>query len=1078
MKYSFLGFLFLISSTFAVAQQIKLINSGEVIEQSRILKDSSKFEESIKLLLTIPKRDTNYVFMLSELAQLYNSNKQYDKALETANEVLKKFTAYEIDIMRVKGVALFNLNEFDSSVTYLEKEIEKRPFEYRLLYALGTIYYDHKDYEKAADYFFRVLSFYPFHAGSHLNLGRIGMLSGRKSHAMMAFGMYLSINNNDNPRLVLLNNFLSNQITDDGSLKLSSPNGFEKLDQIIRSKIALDESFKTSVQFKVAVVNQYEMFFSQLGTVKANSDDRWMKHYLPVYTAIKEQNLIEPFIYHIVKSSDKEEVKKWLNKNEKTLNTFFANINTVLKKNRETLNITGFYGFTSSMPAWYDNKNLLTSFGKKQNDQPEGRWVYLDDMSTVKAEGDYTQGKKKGTWKYYHSNSKVRSVENYETGEITIYREDGSKMEHFYLKDDLTEGKVEVFHASGASSDIMVYKKGERDGKGEAYYATGTKQLSYEYTAGKPTGRWVNYSPAGQITKIRNIKSGNLHGEFIENYSTGKLKISGSYLEGEETGTWKYYYANGQLEKSGEYKNGISVGEWTFYNKVGNVSTKGVFNEKGEWNGVKTNYHDNKPRSIYTYKDGVIVKVVHFDWNGKEIGNFGDPKGVFKGKIFYLSGQLNGEGTYKNGEVHGKWTYYYPEGSKFSEFTYEEGQTNGEVVEYYRTGAKRYAVEYKDDELHGYFREFHQNGNIKAEGWYQNGLRQQQWLTYYPDGKIESDYYYLNNQILGEAYDYNTDGKKYMMTTYDINSKVIDYNRYDQAGIPTVKSRTEKGLAIYESFFSSGKPNYKSSVLNGVYSGAITQWLPDGSVHYAFSFSEGDRNDVYKTYYANGQIETEGFYVDGSREQKWNFYYGNGIMDNTGIYINGGRDSIWTYFYPSGSVYSTNHYEDDNRDGITRYYSPEGANLLEKFYENNRLLGYRVAAHNGQFGEWKLLTGNETIIAKHPNGEIAYEEPYKKGLLTGIKRVNYASGKPCFEYVMKDGDYSGSYKSYYRNGNIFQKKEYIDNEVNGIVETYASDGKLLFTETFLNGLSNGKAVIYKQGVKQKEFNFWAGLPDQ
>lgn len=1076
MKHLFLGVWLIIGCyAFAVAQKIKLVNSGEVIEQSRVLRDSLKFEDAIKLLLTIPPRDTNYVFMLSELAPLYNSNKQYDKALETANEALKKPSLYEVDMLRVKGVALFNLDNFQSAVQFLEKEIEKRPFEYSLLYTLGAIYYDHKDYEKAADYFFKVLSFSPFHIGSHLNLGKIAILGGRKTHGMMALGMYLSINNSDNSRLVLLNNLLSNQLTEDGSLTFSSPNSCEKLDQIIRSKIALDQNFKTQVQFKVAVVNQFEMFFNQLNTIKSNPDDRWVAHYLPIYTAIKEQNLVEPYIYHLVKSSGKDEVKKWLNKNEKVLSTFYSTINEVLKKARVTINATGVYGFTAPTSAWYDTKNQLAAIGEKQGEQEEGRWVYLNEVSNVKAEGEYSKGIKKGIWKYYHSTGEPRSIENYETGEITIYNTDGGKSEHFYLKDGSTEGKVEIFHSSGGVSDAITYKKGVRDGKGESYYATGNKELSYEYTEGKPTGRWVNYSPTGQITKIRNIKEGNLHGEFFEYYQTGKLKISGNYLDGEETGNWKYFYSNGQMEKSGEYKKGVSIGEWVFYDKQGVVTSRGTLNEKGDWNGVKTDYYDGKIRSAYTFKDGIIIKTVHFDWNGKEIGSFGNSNGTFNTKTFFVSGQVNGVGSYKDGSLHGKWTYYFPEGSKFSEYTYEDGQTVGEVTEYYRTGEKRYVLQYQDNQLHGYFLEFYSNGTIKTEGWYQNGLRQQQWLTYYVDGKIESDYYYLNNQLFGEAYDYNTDGKKYLMTAYDDVNRIVDFNLYDQTGTSLIKRRDEKGMTLYESFFNTGKQKYKSVVMDGLYSGSLTNWLPDGSVYYTFGFSEGERNGVYKTYHPNGLPETEGAYQNGSREGNWNTYFRNGNIDNKGWYINGTSDSTWTYFFPFGGIHSTVQYEDDDREGVSRYFSPEGTPLVEKFFEFGHLLAYRTVNADGQFGEWTLFTGDETIRVKHLNGNLAYEEPFKKGQQYGVKRLNYSSGKPCYEYTLTGGDYSGTYKIYYPNGNLYEKKEYSNDQLNGVVEIYHPDGTPLFTETFLNGLSNGKTVIYKQGVKQKEFNFWAGF---
>src|SRR6185503_8940325 len=108
---------------------------------------------------------------------------------------------------------------------------------------LGVTYYNHKEYEKAIDCFFKAISINPFHSGSHLNLARISAGQGKKTHSMLSFGIYLSLNNEDNERLIMLDNVLSNQFKEDGYITFKGSNAFDKLDQIVRAGIAMDNNF-------------------------------------------------------------------------------------------------------------------------------------------------------------------------------------------------------------------------------------------------------------------------------------------------------------------------------------------------------------------------------------------------------------------------------------------------------------------------------------------------------------------------------------------------------------------------------------------------------------------------------------------------------------------------------------------------------------------------------------------------------------------------------------------------------------------------------------------------------------------
>ena len=77
-RFNYFGvLLFLFTQSLVQAQNIQLVNSGEVIKQAILLYDSGRYDDAISLFTTVPKQDTNYVYMLSELALTLNAAEKY-----------------------------------------------------------------------------------------------------------------------------------------------------------------------------------------------------------------------------------------------------------------------------------------------------------------------------------------------------------------------------------------------------------------------------------------------------------------------------------------------------------------------------------------------------------------------------------------------------------------------------------------------------------------------------------------------------------------------------------------------------------------------------------------------------------------------------------------------------------------------------------------------------------------------------------------------------------------------------------------------------------------------------------------
>ncbi|MEO7988147.1 MAG: tetratricopeptide repeat protein [Chryseolinea sp.] len=1061
----------------SIAQKIPLIDAAEVIGQGKTLYDSGKYAEAIKQYLTIPKRDTAYVDMLAELAITYTANEEYDKAIATTEEALKFTSIHRPHLLRSRAIAMDKKGEYDQSVVLFNQAIEEYPFDFSLIYNLGITYYNHKEYDKARDCFFRTLKLNPFHSGSHLNLGRLSAAQGKKAHAMLSLGLYMGINNSANQWLVFIEKFVSNEYQEENTIPFTGKNAFDKVDQIIKSKIALDKNYKSAVDFDANLVKQYQILFDQLNTVNTSVDDPWVTFYMPIYSALKEQNAIEPFLYHILSSVKGDQVKKWLKKNDKRMDVFFTLTNTTLKKGREELIAPATLGFDKPVKAWYDTNNKLEALGNKDGSNTRnGHWIYFHDNGQRSAEGSYDdKGVKRDVWKFYRSNGTVKSIEDYRTGEVTTYFEDFSRNQHFFLKDEKTQGEVEIYSLCGALEEKLGYDQDKRKGPGASYYSNGAVNIQYQYADDKLTGEYIQYYEDGKLKSKSNYKEGLLEGNFISYYQNGKIKTGGAYVKDEANGPWKYFYFNGKLEKTGAYKNGKGEGEWIFYNNRGQVFGKRML-VNGEINGEDVTYNNEKIHFINTYKNGLLIKVVYLDKNGKELGSYGNDKGNFNSKQFYSTGQLNGEGAYTKGKQSGLWKYYYREGGKLSEYSYVDNQIQGEGIEFFKSGGKKYVSNYVDGERDGYFQEFYPHGQVKHEGWFQIGERQQQWMDYYPDGVIESDYYYLNGDFHSTCYDFNTDGKMYLATQYDKGS-ALDAMHYNEKGEAITRKKKENNSVILETQYTSGKPQSKLNILCGEYSNTVTKWFPDGKIFYTYTLFGGRRHGAYQYNCPNGQFELKGNYVRGTQEGWWEGYYYNGKKDYEGKYLQGEQDSTWIYYFLKGGIASTSEFKDDEREGLTQLYSADGKVALEKMYAHGDLLSYRSVVDNTP-GEWIPFTGDASIVVKYSNGKTAYEENYKKGVLDGVRKVYFSSGQLYSEYHYALGDFTGPYVLYYPNGKVLEKGEYKLDQLNGLIEWFNENGSLNHTENYLLGSRQGKSTWYEKGVKVKEFNFWGGMTDE
>ena len=700
--------------------------------------DRQEYDSAIAAYLTIPASDTNYVWMLSELMFSYLSSGQNEKAIATAREALQFQSQYKEHIMIGLGNAYDNIGETDKAIEIYKQALLEFPFDYLLHFNLGISYFKKGMTAEAIQCLQHALKINPFHAGSHEALGKIMILQGMKTKALLSLETYLTLAPSNNTILVLLENMLDGAVTDEGSLVPTESNAaFHELDQIIRSKAALDHRFKPNVEFNASIVRQTELILEEL-KFNPRDSDFWMQYYVPFYKDIYREGLLEPFTYYLLTSVNNDKINNWLEDHQKELQKMYALANQDLKKARALRTVKTSNGNVETYTCWYFDSNRFNALGNKDSKgNPVGEWQYFYENGQLQAKGIYSaKSEKNGLWVYFYNSGQVKKEENYDengnlSGETINYAEDGARTNVIPFQDDKINGTVKLYYACGAIKEEIPFNNDLREGDGKACYADGQIKVNYRLTNDHFDGPYKIYFPDGSIKEEDVYKQGQLEGPFVSYFMNGQIEQQGTYVNGSAEGEWVSYFESGHKDFYGNFKNNHKIGVWTTYHENGMIREIQHLDDNGKNIGT-TEYYDDDGILYFTntYQNDTLTGYQYFDKQGQILSEAQDEHGNFKVSAYFPNGSLNYEGVYKNGVESGDFTFYHLNGNKKYTIHIEHGKWQGPYLEYYETGEISLTANYTDNDLDGYYREFFKNGKVKEEGWYAEGQRQQTWNSY------------------------------------------------------------------------------------------------------------------------------------------------------------------------------------------------------------------------------------------------------------------------------------------------------------------------------------------------------------
>ena len=183
--------------TFAQVNDTVFWNGKKLIAHGELLHNSAKYDDALSFYSRVSSCDPLYPTACYESALTLEAKSEYLDGLKKIIEAdsLQPNNATNIIL---KGSLLDDLERYQESIELLESARLKWPYNQNLLYNLAIVYANISDYNKAEQLLEQSIKLSPYHAGSHILLGRINYFMGRLPQSYLAFNMGLLLNPSNN----------------------------------------------------------------------------------------------------------------------------------------------------------------------------------------------------------------------------------------------------------------------------------------------------------------------------------------------------------------------------------------------------------------------------------------------------------------------------------------------------------------------------------------------------------------------------------------------------------------------------------------------------------------------------------------------------------------------------------------------------------------------------------------------------------------------------------------------------------------------------------------------------------------
>lgn len=305
----------------------------------------------------------------------------------------------------------------------------------------------------------------------------------------------------------------------------------------------------------------------------------------------------------------------------------------------------------------------------------------------------------------------------------------------------------------------------------------------------------------------------------------------------------------------------------------------------------------------------------------------------------YDSGKPRFEGQMKNGQRHGKWTWYYPSGELKKVEHYDAGQRNGLVCDY-RPQSEAKQLNEDTDVLYKpvTIKRFNQGELVLEQRIYAGGgdtLRVYEMAVSgnskritkrYDNGQLQTiEEFNLSDQEHGISQHWNEKGQLLYDYNYANGKLQRGYKSWYSTGVLKAENAANSNIAVryyqsgvieqvtrldtdcggeecYTRFYESGRQKKEKVKIGNVV--RETTWALDHTIE------QHEMDGIYERksgWFSSGSVWYSGVYFNGSGSMRW--WHQNGLPDQVQHYENGARSGTWKYWDADGKLLREEWYE-------------------------------------------------------------------------------------------------------------------------------------------------------------------------
>jgi lipopolysaccharide biosynthesis regulator YciM len=295
--------------------------------------DKQQYKEAIDVYKKALALDENSALTHYELATTYFAMKDYGKAIEHSEKVIKLNKKHLEAAYVLKGSAEDITGKTKDAVKTYKAAIKKYPGSYLLHYNLALTSYNTKEFEQAENSLQSALQENPKHSSSHLLLGYLMADQSKRVKSLLALYNFLLVEPNSQrsaDAYKLLHSQLKKGVTKGGDNTInitlsmdSKKDDFgpaEMMISMLEASKNIDENKKKSDQQLFS--ENTGSLFAVLGELKGKNKSFWWTYYVDFFYSLKKNEHVETFTYYISQPARDTVVDSWLKENNMKIDAF------------------------------------------------------------------------------------------------------------------------------------------------------------------------------------------------------------------------------------------------------------------------------------------------------------------------------------------------------------------------------------------------------------------------------------------------------------------------------------------------------------------------------------------------------------------------------------------------------------------------------------------------------------------------------------------------------------------------------------------------------------------------------------